>query len=58
MSKKSYTPPSLTSEKIFQESSVRCVYRHDRTVLTCKKKTGACVYPPTVGYCTIWPYDS
>jgi len=57
MSKKSYTPPSLTSERIFQESSKRCVYLYTGTVYTCKKHT-ACDYPPTVGYCSIWPYDS
>jgi len=58
MSKKSYTPPSLTSERIFQESSKRCVYQYTGTVTTCQKTTSACAYSRTVGYCSIWPYDS
>jgi hypothetical protein len=58
MSKKSYTPPSLKSEKIFEESSLSCLYRFDKTMFTCQKKTTACNYPPTVGYCTILPYNS
>jgi hypothetical protein len=57
MSKKSYTPPSLKSERIFQESSLRCVYDYTGTQTTCQKKT-ACEYPELVNYCSIWPYDS
>jgi hypothetical protein len=58
MSKKSYAQPSLTSERIFKESSKRCVYANDTMDnFICKKHTG-CDYSSIIGYCSIWPVDS
>jgi len=58
MSKKSYTPPSLASERIFQESSKRCLFANNTSDnYNCKKHTG-CDYPPTPGVCWVFPKDS
>ncbi len=59
MNKKSYTSPSLTSEKIFQESSVSCVYDIQGDLVVCKKGTvQACEYQMLPDHCTIIPYNS
>jgi hypothetical protein len=59
MSKKNYTPPNLTSERIFQEASLACPYAGNRPEdPPCQKHTSKCVYNKAVHACTITPRDS